>query len=397
MKTPTKSSPLGAGGQKICVITGTRAEYGLLSPLMKVIKDDADFQLQIIATGMHLSPEFGLTYKVIENEGFTIDEKVEMLLSSDSEVGITKSTGLGMIGFADAFARLKPDLVVLLGDRFEAFAAATAAFLAKIPIVHLHGGETTEGATDEALRHAITKMSYWHFTSTEAYRKRVIQLGESPERVFKVGAIGLDNIKKIELADKKWLIDDLKFDIDSPFLLITYHPVTLENNSTEEQFTELLNALDEFKNLKFIFTKPNADANGRVIIKLIDEYVNKNAEKAIAFTSLGQKRYLSLMQFAAAVVGNSSSGIIEAPSFNIPTVNIGDRQKGRVAAESVIQTQNNSNSIKNGINKAISIDFQAFCKTIQNVYGDGNTTERIIEILKQNSKIDLKKPFYDVL
>jgi GDP/UDP-N,N'-diacetylbacillosamine 2-epimerase (hydrolysing) len=396
MKTPTKSSPLGAGGQKICVITGTRAEYGLLFPLMKAIKEDNDFDLQIIVTGMHLSPEFGLTYKVIENEGFTIDEKVEMLLSSDSEVGITKSTGLGMIGFADAFARLKPDLVILLGDRFEAFAAATAAFLAKIPIAHLHGGETTEGATDEALRHAITKMSYWHFTSTETYRKRVIQLGENPERVFNVGAIGLDNIKKIELADKKWLIDDLKFDIESLFLLITYHPVTLENNSAEEQFTELLTALDEFKNLKFIFTKPNADANGRVIIRLIDEYVNKNKEKAIAFTSLGQKRYLSLMQFTAAVVGNSSSGIIEAPSFNIPTVNIGDRQKGRVAAESVIQTQNNSNSIKNGINKAISIDFQAFCKTIQNVYGDGNTTERIIEILKQNSKVDLKKSFYDL-
>jgi GDP/UDP-N,N'-diacetylbacillosamine 2-epimerase (hydrolysing) len=396
MKTPTKSSPLGAGGQKICVITGTRAEYGLLFPLMKAIKEDNDFDLQIIVTGMHLSPEFGLTYKIIENEGFVINEKVEMLLSSDSEVGITKSTGLGMIGFADAFARLKPDLVILLGDRFEAFAAATAAFLAKIPIAHLHGGETTEGATDEALRHAITKMSYWHFTSTETYRKRVIQLGENPERVFNVGAIGLDNIKKIELADKKWLIDDLKFDIESLFLLITYHPVTLENNSAEEQFTELLTALDEFKNLKFIFTKPNADANGRVIIRLIDEYVNKNKEKAIAFTSLGQKRYLSLMQFTAAVVGNSSSGIIEAPSFNIPTVNIGDRQKGRVSVESIINTQNDANSIKKGIEKAISSDFQAFCKTIQNIYGDGNTTEKIIEILKQNSKVDLKKSFYDL-
>lgn len=247
---------------KICIITGSRAEYGLLYPLMKAIRGDGSFTLQVLVTGMHLSPEFGLTYKEIEKDGFQIQEKVEMLLSSDTDVGITKSTGLGMIGFADTFNRLKPDLVIILGDRFETFAAATAAYFAKIPIAHLHGGEVTEGATDEGLRHAITKMSTWHFTSTEAYRRRVIQLGENPEMVFNVGAIGIDNIKQIEPLNKKYLTEDLKFDLELPFLLITYHPVTLENNSAEEQFKELLAALEQFPDLRLIFTKPNADANG---------------------------------------------------------------------------------------------------------------------------------------
>lgn len=382
--------------KKICFITGTRAEYGLLSPLIRAIEADSDFEIQIIATGTHLSPEFGLTYKEIEKDGFEISEKVEMLLSSDSDTGIIKSTGLGMIGFADAFNRLKPYLVVLLGDRFETFAAATAAYLTKIPIAHLHGGETTEGATDEALRHSITKMAYLHFTSTESYRNRVIQLGESPERVFNVGAIGLDNIKKSDLVDKSWLENDLKFDLNLPFLLITYHPVTLENNSAERQLSVLLRVLDEFSNLRLIFTKPNADANGRIIIKLIDEYVLKNSHKAIAFTSLGQRRYLSLMQFTKAVVGNSSSGIIEAPSFGIPTVNIGDRQKGRISAESVIYSSDEGHSIRSTIKEAISNEFQSFCKTVNNIYGDGNTTEKIIEILKNSKLINLKKSFYDI-
>lgn len=395
-KNPLESSPLGAGG-RICIITGTRAEYGLLSPLMKAVQDDAAFELQIIATGMHLSPEFGLTYKEIEKDGFVINEMVEMLLSSDSDAGITKSTGLGMIGFADAFVRLRPDLVILLGDRFETFAAATAAYLAKIPIAHLHGGEVTEGATDEGLRHAITKMSYFHFTSTEAYRKRVIQLGESPERVFNVGAIGIDNIKQLDLLSKQQLEDNLGFALDKPFVLVTYHPVTLENNSAESQFNELLKALSGFEDLKIIFTKPNADANGRVIISLIDKFVAENVGRAIAFTSLGQLRYLSLMQFIAAVVGNSSSGIIEAPSFGIPTVNIGDRQKGRERAESVVDCGYTEDEIRNALNQAISTDWQKKSKGIENVYGDGKTTQRIVEILKNNDKISLKKPFYDLL
>jgi UDP-hydrolysing UDP-N-acetyl-D-glucosamine 2-epimerase len=364
---------------------------------MKAVQDDVAFELQIIVTGMHLSPEFGLTYKEIEKDGFVINEKVEMLLSSDSDAGITKSTGLGMIGFADAFVRLKPDLVILLGDRFETFAAATAAYLAKIPIAHLHGGEVTEGATDEGLRHAITKMSYFHFTSTEAYRKRVIQLGESPERVFNVGAIGIDNIKQLQLLSKEQLEDNLEFKLDKPFVLVTYHPVTLENNSAEAQFNELLKAFMGFKDLRIIFTKPNADANGRVIISLIDKFVSENISRAIAFTSLGQLRYLSLMQFTTAVVGNSSSGIIEAPSFGIPTVNIGDRQKGRERAESVIDCGYTEDEIKNALNQALSTDWQKKSKGFENVYGDGKTTQRIVENLKNIDRISLKKPFYDLL
>ncbi len=382
---------------KVCVITGSRAEYGLLQPLMTAIREDENFILQILVTGMHLSPEFGLTYKEIEKDGFQIHEKIEMLLSSDTDVGITKSTGLGMIGFADTFNRLKPDLVILLGDRFETFAAATAAYFAKIPIAHLHGGEVTEGATDEGLRHAITKMSYWHFTSTDAYRKRVIQLGENPDMVFNVGAIGIDNIKQIEPLNKKFLSEDLKFELDSSFLLITYHPVTLEKNSAEEQFKELLAALEQFPDLRLIFTKPNADSNGRIIIKLIDDYVNHNSHRAAGFVSLGQKRYLSLMRFACAVVGNSSSGIIETPSFGIPTVNIGDRQKGRGRADSVIDTEPDCESIAASIKKAVSSEFQDFCKSVKNVYGDGETTLQIMDILK-NRPIpqNLKKHFFDL-
>ena len=383
--------------KKICIITGSRAEYGLLYPLLKAIEGEENFILQIVATGMHLSPEFGLTYQEIEKDGFTINEKVEMLLSSDTDSGISKSIGLGMIGFSDIFNRLKPDLVIVLGDRFETYAAVTAAYIAKIPIAHLHGGEVTEGATDEGLRHAITKMSYWHFTSTEAYKNRVIQLGESPERVFNVGAIGIDNIKKIELYSKQWLIDNLKFDLSSPFIIITYHPVTLENNSAEEQFNELLKALSQFSQLKLIFTKPNADANGRVIIKLIDDFVRENPEQSVGFVSLGQKRYLSLMQYAQAVVGNSSSGIIETPSFGIPTINIGDRQKGRERVGSVIDTQANEQSIAKAIKEAILPSFQKLCQSVQNVYGDGQTTERIMEILvTKGIPQNLKKPFFDL-
>lgn len=382
---------------KICIVTGSRAEYGLLYPLMKAIQEDEAFILQVLVTGMHLSPEFGLTYKEIEKDGFQIHEKVEMLLSSDTDAGITKSTGLGMIGFADTFNRLKPDLVILLGDRFETFAAATAAYFAKIPIAHLHGGEVTEGATDEGLRHAITKMAYWHFTSTEVYRKRVIQLGENPDMVFNVGAIGVDNIKQIEPLNKKYLTEDLKFELDSPFLLVTYHPVTLENNSAEEQFNELLAALEQFPDLRLIFTKPNADANGRIIIKLIDDYVSQNSHKAAGFVSLGQKRYLSLMRFAHAVVGNSSSGIIETSSFGIPTVNIGDRQKGRERANSVIDTQPDCESIAASIKKASSSDFQDFCKSVKNIYGEGETTLQIMAILKSRPiPQNLKKHFFDL-
>lgn len=382
---------------KVAVITGSRAEYGLLSPLLNLLKTDNSFHLQTVVTGMHLSPEFGLTYKEIEADGFEIDYKVEMLLSGDSDAAITKSIGLGIIGFADAFSVLKPDLIVLLGDRFEIFAAATAAYLAKIPIAHLHGGEVTEGATDEALRHAISKMAYLHFTSAEEYRRRVIQLGENPERVFNVGAIGLDNIKSLKLLSCEELSTILSHNFNKSTVLVTYHPVTLEHETAEFQIQELFAALDEFPHLQIIFTLPNADADGRIIIKKIEEYVNKNKNRAKSFISLGQLKYLSSLQFVSAVIGNSSSGILEVPSFKIPTVNIGDRQLGRIKAESVIDAANDKNAIVKAIEKALSEDFKTVCKNVKNLYGDGNAASRILQIIKRFNNIkSLKKAFYDL-
>ena len=383
--------------QKICIVTGTRAEYGLFLPLLNLLKTDTTYTLQILVTGMHLSPEFGLTYEEIEKAGFVIDEKIEILLSSDTHVGTTKSTGLALISFADSFQRLKPDWVVVLGDRFETFAAATAAYLAKIPIIHLHGGETTEGATDEALRHAITKMSYLHFTSTETHRNRVIQLGETPERVFNVGAIGLDNITSLNLLSRDDLSKSLDFSLDKPYILVTFHPVTLENNTAEQQFLLLLQALDKFEIMKIIFTLPNADADGRVIIKLIEAYVKKNAHKAKAFTSLGQLRYLSAVKHAAVVAGNSSSGIIEVPSFQVPTVNIGDRQKGRLQSTSVINAEPTEGDIYQAIEQALSPTFKENCNKTINPYGTGNTAIKILGILKQYPIVrSLKKTFFDL-
>ncbi|MBU3090463.1 UDP-N-acetylglucosamine 2-epimerase (hydrolyzing), partial [Clostridium gasigenes] len=322
--------------KKICIVTGTRAEYGLLRPLIDKVNEDNDLELQLIATGMHLSPEFGMTYTNIIDDGHKINEKIEILLSSDTSVGISKSMGLATISFAEAFERLKPDIIVVLGDRYEIFSVCSAAVTAKIPIAHLHGGETTEGAFDEVFRHCITKMSYLHFTSTEEYRKRVIQLGENPNRVFNVGAIGVENIVSLDLLEKREIEKSIGFTLDKPFGLVTFHPVTLENNTSEYQFRELLKALDEMDGMKFIITKANSDSDGRVINKMIDEYEKDNKDKIIAFTSMGYLRYLSAMKYCNSVIGNSSSGIIEAPSFNKPTINIGDRQKGRMQAESVI-------------------------------------------------------------
>jgi GDP/UDP-N,N'-diacetylbacillosamine 2-epimerase (hydrolysing) len=383
--------------KKITVISGTRAEYGLLSPLMKAIQQDDAFELQILVTGMHLSPEFGLTYQQIEKDGFIINEKVEMLLSSDTSVGIVKSTGLGMIGYADALDRLKPDWLIILGDRYEAFAVATSAFLMKIPIIHISGGDVTEGATDDALRHSISKMSYLHFTTTETYRKRVIQLGEAPERVFNVGGIGIDNIVKMDLLNREELSKSIDFDLSKPYFLVTFHPVTLDNQSSESQFQELLNSFDEFLDYQILITLPNSDADGRIIVKMIQEYASKNPHRVSVHISLGQLRYLSAIKYATAVIGNSSSGVVEVPSFKIPTVNIGDRQKGRARASSVIDCDTSQKSISEAIQKAISPDFQAYCQTVENIYGQGNTTEQIMEILKKMSdNTDLKKPFYDL-
>jgi len=384
--------------RKVCVVTGTRAEYGLLYWLMKEIQEDSDLELQIIATGMHLSPEFGLTYRQIDKDGFKIDKKIEMLLSSDTPVGISKSMGLGMIGFAEAYADLKPDIIVLLGDRFEIFSAAAAAMIACISIAHLHGGEITEGAFDEAIRHSITKMSHLHFTATEEYRRRVIQLGEDPTRVFAVGGLGTDNIKKLKLMIREEFEESINFRLGPKNFVITFHPATLEHKTAEEQFMNILDALDELQNTRFIFTKPNADTGGRIIIKMIDKYVSKNSHKAASFVSLGRLRYLSAMQFIDGVVGNSSSGLTEVPTFKIGTINIGDRQRGRIKADSVIDCEPNKDSILTAIKNLYSKEFHDRLKNIINPYGEGGAAEKIKKVLKEKDISNiLKKHFYDIV
>jgi len=337
-----------------------------------------------------------LTYKEIEKE-FKIDKKIEMLLSSDTSVGISKSMGLAQISFADAYEELKPDIVVVLGDRYEIFSATSTAMIARIPIAHLHGGETTEGAFDESIRHSITKMSHLHFTATEEYRNRVIQLGEHPDRVFNVGGMGIENIKRLELLGKEEFEKSIDFRLNDKNILVTFHPVTLENATAKEQFQELLNAIEELEDTNIIFTKANSDTDGRVINQMIDEYVAKNSHKAIGFISLGQLRYLSALAFVDAMVGNSSSGLAEAPSFQIGTINIGDRQKGRIKAKSVIDCEPDKQSIKKAFEKLYSNKFQELLTTVKNPYGDGCASEKAVEVLKSVSldKI-LKKSFYDI-
>ena len=382
--------------KKICVITGTRAEYGLLSKLMKRIDDCPDMQLQIIATNMHLSPEFGLTYREIEADGFHIDKKVEMLLSSDTRNATTKSLGLGIIGFADAFEDLAPDMIVILGDRYEMLGAASAALLYGIPIAHISGGDVTEGAYDDAIRHSISKMSHLHFTSAEEYRQRVIQLGEQPDRVFNFGAIGLDNMRQIQFLDRQSLEQSIGFEIGEDCILVTYHPVTMERNSAETQFGALLEAIDRV-GCRVIFTKPNSDSDGRIIIKMIDEYVAANSDKAACYTSLGYVRYLSALQFVKAAVGNSSSGILEVPSFGIPTVNIGDRQKGRLRADSVIDCNTDVDSIEKSIRGALSQEWQTIARNATNPYEQPDTVARIFDVLQQCDLSQMKqKRFYDI-
>ena len=382
--------------KKICVVTGTRAEYGLLYWLLKEIEADKELELQVIVTGMHLSPEFGLTYKEIEKE-FKINKKIEMLLSSDTSVGISKSMGLAQISFAESYDELKPDIVIVLGDRYEIFSATSAAMIARIPIAHIHGGEKTEGAFDESIRHSITKMSHLHFTATEEYKNRVIQLGEHPSRVFNVGGMGIENIKRLKLLSKDEFEKSIEFKLNIKNILVTFHPVTLENSTAKEQFQQLLDAIDELEDTNIIFTKANSDTDGRVINQMIDEYVTKNSHKSIVFTSLGQLRYLSALQYVDAVVGNSSSGLAEAPSFKIGTINIGDRQKGRIKASSVIDCEPNKDSVLKSFEKLYSKEFQETLKTTINPYGDGYASKKIVEILKNvDLKNILKKSFYDL-
>jgi GDP/UDP-N,N'-diacetylbacillosamine 2-epimerase (hydrolysing) len=383
--------------KRICIITGTRAEYGLLKPLIEKISSDPDFQLQIIATAMHISPEFGLTYKSIIEDGFFINKKIETLLSSDSSIGIAKSMGLTQISFAEAFAELNPDLVIVLGDRSEIFAAVSAATVCCIPIAHIHGGELTQGAYDDAFRHSITKMSHLHFTSTEEYRLRVIQMGEKPNFVFNVGAIGVDSIKNLKLLNKVEFENSINKKLFPKNLLITFHPVTLDNQSAQKQFNELLAVLDELEDTLIIFTKPNSDKDGRIIITMIDEFVSKNSKKSIAFTSLGQLRYLSAMQFVDAVVGNSSSGIIEVPFFKIPTINIGDRQKGRVRCDSIIDCSPDRKSIKNAVKKVYSKPFLLKISKMVLPYGNGNAAKLITSELKKVDFSNLLKKNFMIL
>ncbi|MBI4650899.1 UDP-N-acetylglucosamine 2-epimerase (hydrolyzing) [Candidatus Desantisbacteria bacterium] len=384
--------------RKIAVITGTRAEYGLLYWIIKKIHDDPALELQLIVTNMHLSPEFGLTIREIEKDGFPISDKVETLLSSDTETSIAISMGLGMIGFSKTYERLKPDIVIVLGDRFEILSAVAAAAPFRIPIAHIHGGEITEGAMDELFRHAITKMSHIHFPSTQIYAKRIIQMGEQPENVFCFGAPGMDNIKKLPLLNKEKLLKELDIPRNKKIGVITYHPVTLENNTAESQIRELLEAIKSFKNIFWIFTLPNADTGGRIIIKMINYFVKDNPDNGKAFSSLGQLRYLSLLKYSDLMLGNSSSGIIEAPSFCLPVVNIGDRQKGRIRAGNVIDVAYcKKDNIVNAIKKAIMPEFENSIKGLKNPYGDGNTSDKIIKVLKKISLTDkLKKHFYEI-
>jgi len=384
--------------KNVCVVTGTRADYGLLRPVIYELAATNSFEVKIAVTGMHLSEEFGSTYGEIEADGFSIDARIDVLQSDDSTSAMSKAIGIGVISFAEYFEKTRPDLVVVLGDRFESFAAATAAAVACIPIAHLHGGETTEGAIDEFFRHSISKMSYLHFTATEPYRQRVINMGESPSRVFNVGATGVENILSMSLMTKDELSRSMSFNLDSPYALVTFHPVTLEKDSAAKQIDVLLSAFDEIQDLNYIFTKANADANGRAINKKIDAYCDEK-RNAMAFTSLGVLRYLSAMKFCEMVIGNSSSGIIETPSFKKPTINIGDRQKGRIFAKSVLSCEPEKDTIINCIEKARSQEFLREISNQVNPYGDGKTSEKIVAIIKEfldNNKINLKKPFYDV-
>lgn len=384
--------------RKICVVTATRAEYGLLKCLLDDIKTDKQLKLQLIVTGTHLSPEFGQTNKQIEADGFKVDKKVEILLSSDTSVGVTKSMGLALISFGEAFDELKPDIVLVLGDRYELIPIVAAANMARVPVAHLNGGELTEGAIDESIRHAVTKLSHLHFTAIEEYSKRVIQMGEQPDRVFTVGEVGLDNLQRIKLLSLNEFEQSIGKNLNTKNLLITYHPETTKDKlEIEHDFRELVSSLNATENTLLIFTKANADVGGRLINKMIDDYVAANKDRAIEFDSLGRLRYLSALQYVDAVVGNSSSGIVEAPSFKVATINIGDRQKGRIRADSTQDVNMCQQEITKAINNIYTKDMIDLLKTVVNPYSKGNSSMNIIKVLKNYDLIKLKtKIFYDV-
>ena len=370
----------------IAVITGTRAEYGQLYWILKAIHEDPELTLQLIITGMHLSPEFGKTADVIDNDGFPIAERVEMLLSSDTEEAIALSMGVGVMGFANAYRRLRPDLILVLGDRFEIFAAVAASVPFHIPVAHIHGGELTFGVMDESFRHAITKMSYYHFPATQAYADRIIQMGEAPERVFCCGAPGLDNLLRLDLLQKEQVLEALNLPASQSWGVMTYHPVAGDKQSVEAQINEVLSALQKVDDVFWIFTLPNADTGGRIIIRRLEEFVKAHPQKGTVFSSLGQLRYLSLLQYATVMVGNSSSGLTEAPSFRLPVINIGDRQQGRVRAKNVLDIPDcRKEGISTALRKALSPEFKTSLQGMTNPYGEGNASQQIVDILKRCS------------
>ncbi|MEN8886055.1 MAG: UDP-N-acetylglucosamine 2-epimerase [Winogradskyella sp.] len=382
--------------KNITIVTGTRAEYGLLKPLIRALHASNNVNLQLLVTGMHLSKKHGYTIKEIEADGFPITAKIDSYINADSAVGVSTSIAETIKGFSTLFETLKTDLIMVLGDRSEIFAVATAATVKGIAIAHIHGGETTEGAYDEAFRHSITKMSHWHFTSTQVYKKRVIQLGEQPTSVYNVGAIGIDSIVSLDLMTRLDFEAAIDFKLNKQNVLITFHPVTLENNTSKTQIKALLSVLDKLENTTLIFTKPNSDKDGDIIIQQIDDYVSKHPKKAVAFTSLGQLRYLSALQFMDAVVGNSSSGIVEVPLFKKPTINIGDRQKGRLMPASVINCDPTETSISKALETSFSKSFLNSIKKLPNAYGNGTATQQILEVVLNEPIPSIKKSFFDL-
>lgn len=384
--------------KKIVILTATRAEYGLLKPIMTKLLEDPYYDTRIAVTGMHLSPEFGMTVREIESDQLPVDKKIEIVLSSDTPAAISKSMGLALISFSEYFEECNPDAVMVLGDRYETLAVCCAAVNARIPIFHLHGGETTEGAIDEAIRHSLTKMSYLHFTSTEVYRKRVIQMGESPDRVFHVGAMGVENALNTQCMSVAELEDSIGFALGERYAVGTFHPVTLETATAGKQAEELLSALDQHKEIRYLFTGANSDTDGRSINRILKEYARRNDNFCLV-DSLGMRRYLSALKNSLFVIGNSSSGLMEAPSFHIPTINIGDRQRGRISGETVISCEPERHAIEEAIHKAMDASFREAIKKAENPYGDGHTSEKIIKIMRdffENDRIDIKKKFFDI-
>lgn len=385
--------------KEICVLTASRAEYGLLKNTIQKLRQEEQFNTNVIVTGMHLEKEFGETYREIEADGIPISAKIPVLAKQDGVVGVSETMATVIWKFTSFFSENPQDILIVLGDRYETMAVCIAAMNAHIPIAHIHGGEITEGAIDEAMRHSITKMSYLHFTSTEDYRRRVIQLGESPERVFCVGAPGVENILRQKMLDKQELEASMDFCLGEKYCLVTFHPVTLEQNSTIQQLNELFRAMEEMSQYRYVITKANADAGGQMINERLEEFAKSHSNKIYMTESLGMVRYLSAMKYCSMVIGNSSSGILEAPAMRVPTVNIGDRQRGRIQADSIINCEPECGAIKEAMRIADSADFNERIKSQELPYGDGHASENIVKVIKEymfEKNIDLKKKFYDI-